>query len=84
MHWGIDAAILREGGFVSLTDDADLVVPNYFSPFERHNVQVELAVKVLDDDTPEPALFRADADQTAEPCVRGRQRADASPSSFRS
>ena len=63
MHWGIDAAILREGGFVSLTDDADLVVPNYFSPFERHNVQVELAVKVLDDDTPEPVLFRADADQ---------------------
>jgi hypothetical protein len=39
-----------------------LVLPNYFSPFERRNVEIEFAYKVTDDTTP-VRLFRADSDQ---------------------
>lgn len=59
---GIDDAILDAGGFVTMGRVPDLVLPNYFSPFERRNVEVEFAYKVTGDDTP-VRLFRADSDQ---------------------
>ena len=41
-----------------------MVLPNYFSPFERRNVEIELAVRVFDPEWEGPLrLFRADSDQ---------------------
>jgi len=59
---GIDDAILDAGGFVTVGRAPDLVLPNYFSPFERRNVEIEFAYKVTGDETP-VRLFRADSDQ---------------------
>ena len=59
---GIDDALLDAGGFLTVGRVPDLILPNYFSPFERHNVEIEFAYKVTDADTP-VRLFRADSDQ---------------------
>jgi hypothetical protein len=59
---GIDDALLDAGGFLTLGRVPDLVLPNYFSPFERRNVEIDFAYKVTDADTP-VRLFRADSDQ---------------------
>ena len=59
---GIDQALLDAGGFLTVGRDPDLVLPNYFSPFERRNVEIEFAYKVTDVDAP-VRLFRADSDQ---------------------
>ena len=62
MQWGIAPELFRDAGFVSPDDHPDMVLPNYFSPFERRNVRIELAARVFDDGPP-PVLFRADSDQ---------------------
>ena len=59
---GIDDALLDAGGFLTVGRVPDLILPNYFSPFERRNVEIEFAYKVKDADTP-VRLFRADSDQ---------------------
>lgn len=62
VQWGVDAEVLADGGFISVDDHADLVLPNYFAPFEARNIEIELAFKVLEGDLP-VQLFRADSDQ---------------------
>lgn len=64
MYWGISAEALQAGGFVCPEDHPELVLPNYFEPFERRNVQIEIAFRV------DPGLsgkrvflYRADSDQ---------------------
>lgn len=59
---GIDDALLDAGGFLTVGRVPGLVLPNYFSPFERRNVEIEFAYKVTDGDT-QVRLFRADSDQ---------------------
>lgn len=69
MCWGIDAEILKRGGFVSPDEFPDLILPNYFSPFVQSNVQIEIAVKVVSGSTEAPVrLFRADSDQDRPNC----------------
>lgn len=63
MQWGIDAEVLAEGGFLTRDRFPEMVLPNYFAPFERHNVEIELAYKVFDEDSIDVRLFRADSDQ---------------------
>ncbi len=63
MQWGIDSALLAAAGFVCVDNHPDMILPNYFSPFEARNVPIELAVKVFDDDEARATLFRADSDQ---------------------
>lgn len=62
MQIGIPIADLRAGGFISAGDHEGLVIPNYFSPFERRNMSIELAYRAFDDDRP-VVLYRADSDQ---------------------
>ena len=62
MQWGIDPEVLSAAGFVSVGEYPDLILPNYFAPFEQRNIVIELAVNVFTDDAP-VALFRADSDQ---------------------
>lgn len=67
VQWGVDPASLGEA-WVSPATTEGLVLPNYFSPFERRNVEIGMAVKVFVDDAAEGAdgavhLYRADSDQ---------------------
>lgn len=63
MQWGIADDVVDAGGFIGTRTHPDIVIPNYFSPFERRNVQIDLACKVnVDDDLP-LHLYRADSDQ---------------------
>lgn len=59
---GVDDALLDAGGFLTVGRVPGLILPNYFSPFERRNVEIEFAYKVTDAETP-VRLFRADSDQ---------------------
>jgi hypothetical protein len=63
MQWGIESARLARAGFVSLEDHPEMIIPNYFSPFERRNVTIWLALRVFDDTANPAVLFRADSDQ---------------------
>ena len=63
VQWGIDAAPLAEGGFVTSKFHESMVLPNYFEPFEARNVDIEFAFKVTDGDVRPVRLFRADSDQ---------------------
>lgn len=64
MAWGVDMAVLSRGGFVSLDDYPDLVLPNYFSPYEARNIRIDLAVKTIRSIEDLPLrLYRADSDQ---------------------
>lgn len=64
VHLGVDLDDLRAGGFIEASEHPGSVLPNYFSPFEQCNVEIELAYRVFttDDDAP-VRLFRADSDQ---------------------
>ena len=64
MQCGIDPDIIDAGGFVGIRTHPDIVIPNYFAPFERRNIQIDLAYKRIDDDADRPLhLYRADSDQ---------------------
>lgn len=63
LHWGIDESALTAAGFVSRARYPEMVVPNYFAPFERRNVDIELAYRVFEDADVDVRLFRADSDQ---------------------
>jgi hypothetical protein len=63
VQWGVDPALLD--AWVSPATTDGLVLPTYFSPFERRNIEIGMTVKLFGDD---PAgggihLYRADSDQ---------------------
>lgn len=64
MCWGVDDLALSNGGFVCPDDHEQLIIPNYFEPFERKNVRIEIAFRI---DRAlgnlKVQLFRADSDQ---------------------
>ena len=59
---GSDEDLLAAGGFLTVGRVPGLVLPNYFSPFEPRNVEVEFAYKLADSSMP-IRLYRADSDQ---------------------
>ena len=63
VQWGVDPAYLD--AWVSPASTAGLVLPNYFSPFERRNIEIGLAVKLFDGEPAEGTvhLYRGDSDQ---------------------
>jgi hypothetical protein len=63
MHWGIDSDTLAAAGFVGPHTHEGIVIPNYFSPFERHNIEIDLAYKLMDQSDSPLHLYRADSDQ---------------------
>ena len=63
MQWGIDDTVLDAGGFVGRRTCPGIMIPNYFSPFERRNIDVALAYRVIGDVDAPLHLYRADSDQ---------------------
>ncbi len=63
MQWGIDDDVMDAAGFVRVRSFPDMVIPNYFSPFERRNVEIALACKIADTVDAPVHLYRADSDQ---------------------
>lgn len=63
MHYGVDAKMLREAGFASPDDHPDLILPNYFAPFEASNQEIKLAYRGFPNLNGNRTFFRADSDQ---------------------
>lgn len=61
MNYGIDREIFVEMGFHQLDlGQNDIICPNYFEPFERKNVTIEVAYKTTDNCY---VVFKGDSDQ---------------------
>lgn len=61
VHHGLDTSALLRAGFVDRASDPELIIPNYFAPFERRNVDLWFAFRA---DAPDRVrFFRADTDQ---------------------
>lgn len=59
MNFGIDKAIFEKMGFTKLNLEEDIIIPNYFEPFEQRNVSLNAAFR-----SPNPyRMYKADADQ---------------------
>ena len=59
LNFGFDKSIFEQMGFQELDFNDDLIIPNYFEPFEQKNVKVELAYKA----NFQYIAFKGDADQ---------------------
>lgn len=64
VHYGIDQDILSTAGFVAQNETNELILPNYFEPFEQKRVTISIAFKALGNTSDLPVrLMRADSDQ---------------------
>ena len=59
LNYGIPSEIFAAMGFRQLDFDGPLVIPNYFEPFERRNVKIDIAYKSDHD----YIAFKGDSDQ---------------------
>ena len=59
---GLDSSEIRAAGFVNRGDYDDIIIPNYFEPFLKKNIDLDYAYKTVVDDSKE-VFFKADADQ---------------------
>ena len=60
MNYGIDESVFYEMGFRKLDLEGDLIIPNYFEPFEQRNVKIDIAWKA---DYENYVAFKGDSDQ---------------------
>lgn len=60
LNYGIAESVFKNMGFQKLDPDSDTVIPDYFEPFERRNVQTNFAVKSSFD---EYVIFKGDGDR---------------------
>lgn len=61
LNYGIEASVFRNMGFQELDFENDeLIIPNYFEPFERRNVKLTIVHKGKYDDY---VAFKGDSDQ---------------------
>jgi len=60
--YGVPSIFLQEAGFIDRNKIDSLIIPNYFEPFDRRNVEVRFACKCLQT-YPPIRLFKADGDQ---------------------
>jgi hypothetical protein len=60
LNYGVEKNAILNIGFKNLDFNGDLIIPNYFEPFEQRNVKIEFAYK-----TPfkQFVIFKGDADQ---------------------
>lgn len=64
MQSGINPEILRASGFIDSELIPDLVLPNYFEPFEKKNIELKIAFKYIHQEQHRSIrLMRADSDQ---------------------
>ena len=60
--YGVPIDIIEKAGFLDRQEYDNLIIPNYFEPFERKNVDLRYAYKVKESSDP-VRLFKADGDQ---------------------
>ena len=60
MNYGIDESVFFKMGFRKLDLDGELIIPNYFEPFEQCNVKIDIAWKA---DYENYVAFKGDSDQ---------------------
>lgn len=60
MNFGLSEETFTKMGFELLDLEGETIVPNYFEPFERRNVKIEIAYKTKGDNY---VAFKADSDQ---------------------
>lgn len=60
MNYGISESVFFKMGFRKLELDGDLIIPNYFEPFEQCNVKIDIAWKA---DYENYVAFKGDSDQ---------------------
>lgn len=65
MGCGLDDEAMKAGGFISPDWTPDLILPNYFAPYEARNIRINLSWKRFDggDLGQGTRLYRADSDQ---------------------
>ena len=59
---GIQTDILKSAGFVNRKDNPSTIIPNYFEPFLKVNIDLDYAFKT-DNPEVEALFYKADADQ---------------------
>ena len=59
---GLEKSVLNAAGFINRKDYSGMIVPNYFEPFLRENIDLDYAYKTVVEDSKE-IFFKADADQ---------------------
>jgi hypothetical protein len=59
LNFGIQKEVFDNLGFQKLSFESDLIIPNYFEPFIRENIEINCAYKSQND----YVFFKADADQ---------------------
>lgn len=59
MNYGIAEAVFKRMGFQKLSLNSEVIVPNYFEPFEQCNVKIEIALKAPFN----YVAFKGDSDQ---------------------
>lgn len=60
LNYGIDESVIYEMGFRKLDSEGNLIIPNYFEPFEQRNVRIDIAWKA---DYENYVAFKGDSDQ---------------------
>ncbi len=60
LNYGIAESAFKNMGFQTLDYHSDVIIPDYFEPFERQNVQTNFAVKSMLD---EYVIFKGDGDR---------------------
>lgn len=60
INHGIDKSVFLNMGFKKLDPDEEIIIPNYFEPFERRNIKIEFAYKTPFDNY---TIFKGDSDQ---------------------
>lgn len=60
MNFGLPENLFTKMGFDLLDLDGEIIIPNYFEPFEQRNVRIEVAYKTKNNNY---VAFKADSDQ---------------------
>ena len=62
MQVGISDTVMKEIGFLNRKDNPNTVIPNYFEPFAKENIDLDYAFKTVDPTAP-CLFYKGDADQ---------------------
>ena len=58
---GLDEDKLSNAGFIDRDSKSDIIVPNYFEPFDKRNIYLDYAFNSISDE--KPVFYKADSDQ---------------------